>query len=160
MFAFVAQGVHHVFVADLPVAVISLALIKSTAGEIRPCEGDSVNWAEAMLWVKGGSMMWAVLSTITQLLLTGHCGTSVRGGTESMDGSLEVETVASMMRSSVGSFTVSMRTTPLLRQDRTSQWVDDGGGGGGGSSDGGSSDSRGNLRGSGGFHSVVPGGSE
>ena len=113
---------HHLFVADLPCAVISLALIQSTSGETRPCDGESLWWAEAMLWCKGLLMVWAALSTITQLLLTGNCGTNLRATAASSDGSVDVETSLSVVRASVGSLTASMRV------DRTSQWVDEGGG--------------------------------
>ena len=111
---------HHLFVADLPCAVVSLALIQSTSGETRPCDGESLWWAEAMLWCKGLLMVWAALSTITQLLLTGNCGTSLRGSVASSDGSVDVDTPLSVMRASVGSLTASVRVT------RTSQWVEGG----------------------------------
>eukprot|EP01045_Picozoa_sp_COSAG04_P032971 COSAG04_NODE_6643_length_1285_cov_1.096965_1_plen_129_part_00 len=109
---------HHLFVADLPCAVISLALIQSTSGETRPCDGESLSWAESMLWFKGLLMVWAALSAITQLLLTGNCGTRLRRREGEPDGPLEVDTVMSVMRSSVGSITAS----------RTSEWVGEAGG--------------------------------
>ena len=112
---------HHLFVADLPCAVISLALIHSTSGETRPCDGESLWWAEAMLWCKGLLMVWAALSTITQLLLTGNCGTSLRGSVAGSDGSVDVDTPMSVVRASIGSLTASVRVT------RTSQWVVEGG---------------------------------
>ena len=108
--------------ADLPCAVISLALIESTSGETRPCDGESLWWAEAMLWCKGLLMVWAALSTITQLLLTGNCGTSLRRNRATADGHVEVGTVMSAMRSSVWSLRASVRV------GRTSQWVEEGGG--------------------------------
>ena len=110
MFFLRNAGVHHLFVADLPCAVISLALIQSTSGETRPCDGESLWWAEAMLWCKGLLMAWAMLSTITQLLLTGNCGTSLRSSRAAADEPVEVDTVMSVMRSSVGSLTASMRS--------------------------------------------------
>ena len=112
---------HHLFVADLPCAVISLALIQSTSGETRPCDGESLWWAEAMLWCKGLLMVWAALSAITQLLLTGNCGTSLNSSSDTNE-ALDVETPLSVMRASFGSLTASVRVT------RTSQWVEGGGG--------------------------------
>ena len=112
---------HHLFVADLPCAVVSLALIQSTSGETRPCGGESLWWAEAVIWCKGLLMVWAALSAITQLLLTGNCGTRLRVSVASSDGSVDVETPLSVMRASVESLTASVRVT------RTSQWVLEGG---------------------------------
>ena len=132
-------GLHHVFVADVPVAVISLALIHSASGKVSPCQGDSLDRAKAMLLCKVILMIWGGISAITQLLLTGNCLWSLHGSHEGADGILEVETVASVMRSTAASLRTTEpnpRTTPVLRQDRTSQWVDGGGGGGGRSSDG------------------------
>ena len=117
------QGMHHLFMVDLPVFVITFALISSTPGDTRPCEGGNLWWAEAMLWCKGLLMAWGAISMITQLLLTGHCGTSVDGFQEGSDGSLEVETVASVLRSTAG----SLRLTSNLREQRTSDWVQGGG---------------------------------
>jgi len=159
-------GLHHVFVADIPVAVISLALIHSAPGEVSPCKGDSLDWAKAMLFCKVVLMIWSGISAITQLLLTGNCLWSLHGSHEGADGMIEVETVASVMRSTAASLRTTTepnaRTTPVLRRERTSQWVDDGGGGGGGgrSSDGGSSVSRGSLQVSGGGFHNAPGGHE
>ena len=61
------------FVADLPCAVISLALIQSTSGETRPCGGERRWWAEAMLWCKVLLMAWGARSGMAHLLLTGTC---------------------------------------------------------------------------------------
>ena len=113
---------HHLFVADLPCAVISLALIQSTSGETRPCGGESLWWAEAVLWCKGLLVVWAALSAIPQLLLTGNCGTSLRRNRAAANGHVEVDTVMSAMRSSVRSLTASMRV------GRASQWAEEGGG--------------------------------
>ena len=108
---------HHLFVADVPCAAVSLALIQSTSGETRPCGGESVWWAEAVLWCKGLLMAWAALSAITQLLLTGNCGTSLRRNNRAAaDGHVEVDTVMSAMRSVARSLTAPMRV------GRTSQW--------------------------------------
>eukprot|EP01044_Picomonas_judraskeda_P011676 COSAG03_NODE_1611_length_3776_cov_92.161817_3_plen_555_part_00 len=114
------SGLHHVFVADIPVVVVGLALIHSAVDDIQsPCQGDSLDWTRATLWCKCVLIVWNFVSATTQLLLTGNCGTNVRGGREH-NGILHVETVASVMRSTAG----SLRTTADHR-DRTSRWVDD-----------------------------------
>jgi hypothetical protein len=72
-----------------------------------------------MLWYKGLLMLWAVVSVLTQLLLTGHCGTSVRGSRQAADGVLRLDTVSSVIRNSFGSLS-------MTRQERTSEWAEAG----------------------------------
>jgi hypothetical protein len=121
-------GIHHFFVGDLPCAVVSLALIAVASGqnaesaesaESMTCEGDTVSSAWAMLVCKALLMLYSMTSTATQLLLTGNCGTQLSiDSRETDDGILEVETVASVMRSTAGSLAASGTF------DRTSLWVD------------------------------------
>ena len=120
------QGMHHLFVADVPCFVITLALIYSARSDVgdlgpRPCSGDSVGWAKAMLWCKGLLMVWGMLSKATQLILTRQCGTSLRGSRTGPDGVLVVETVSSVLRSTAGSL---RNTTLRTREERTSNWVE------------------------------------
>ena len=120
MFFIRNSGLHHLFVVDIPIVVIGSALIHSTIDDGQPpCEGGSLDWTRATLWCKCVLMVWSLVSTITQLLLTGNCGTSIRGGRD-VNGVLEIETVASVLRTSVS----SLRTT-RDGYDRTSRWVDE-----------------------------------
>ena len=116
--------------ADLPCAVISLALVQSTSGETRPCGGESLWWAEAMLWCKGLLMAWGVLCFMAQLLLTGTCdplgwflGAPHPTLTAGLDGPLQVHTALSVMRARVGSG--PMRVTQMshwaIKDDRKEQ---------------------------------------
>ena len=59
MFFLRNAGLHHIFVADIPVAVISMALIQSTVDDVRsPCEGDRLDWAKWMLGCKIALTIW------------------------------------------------------------------------------------------------------
>ena len=104
----------------MPCFIIGLALVESSASGNEPCVEHSVDWAELLLWCKGLLMLWDAVSIITQLVLTGHCGTSVSGSHERPDGTLEVETVASVLRSTAGSLRASSEPDP---DARTRQWV-------------------------------------
>jgi hypothetical protein len=115
-----AGGPHHIFVADVPCAFISLALIVTAEDNGKTCEGEPIGLAWAMLVCKALLMLYGAASTAVQLLLTGNCGTSISANSHlTDDGVLEVATVASVLRSTAGSLTVSSR-----RLDRTSLWVD------------------------------------
>jgi hypothetical protein len=58
-----------------------------------------------MLWCKAALIIWGALSTGTQLLLTGHCGDSLRRSAREqqrarVDDAIDVQTVASRLRNS------------------------------------------------------------
>ena len=120
MFFIRNSGLHHVFVADIPIVVIGSALVHSTVDDGQSaCEGGSLDWTLATLCCKCLLMVWSLVSAITQLLLTGNCGTSIRGG-RNVNGVLEIETVASVLRTTAS----SLRTTGD-RDERTARWLDD-----------------------------------
>ena len=127
MFFIRNSGLHHVFVVDIPIVVIGSALVHSTVDDGQSaCEGGSLGWTLATLWCKCLLMVWSLVSASTQLLLTGNCGTSIRGG-RNVNGVLEIETVASVLRTTAASLrttAASLRTTGD-RDERTARWVDD-----------------------------------
>ena len=116
-------GLYRILCADIPIALVAFVLVHASPTDSNALCGDlTLVWAETMLWCKVVLLAWGTTNSAAQLLLTGQCGTGVRGSAGA-DGVLEVQTVASVLRSTAG----TLRSTParLTSEQRTDRWVQD-----------------------------------
>jgi len=120
-------GLYRILCADIPIALVAFVLVHasptdSSSDSQAMCGDLTLVWAETMLWCKIVLLAWGTTNSAAQLLLTGQCGTGARGSAGA-DGVLEVQTVASVLRSTAG----TLRSTParLTSEQRTDRWVQD-----------------------------------
>lgn len=71
-------GLYHHLVCDVPIALINIALIRSSGNLVSmdapaACTGHSISYAWAMVGCKAALILWGAIGTGMQLLLTGHC---------------------------------------------------------------------------------------